>query len=168
MQSSRERILDVAACASLVALVDEHPASRAGEVDTQVQISLSQLAQVVGTPTQTRLLQVLDSPADTITLRRVEACTKELAIGFHTDVSFKTMQVPLNAEADYQGGQVVFATQKGFLCPSRAPGSYTVHDQQVLCCAVLCCAVLCCAVLCCAALLSHARCQFFFSADLSC
>lgn len=52
-------------------------------------------------------------------------------IGFHRDVSCKTMQVPLNLETDYREGRVLYAAHDGFLAPARTPGSYTVHDKRV-------------------------------------
>ena len=51
-------------------------------------------------------------PFNQIKLRRSEAGSPEAAqcIGFHTDHSERTMQVPLNSPAEYEGGRLVFAT----------------------------------------------------------
>ena len=40
-------------------------------------------------------------------------------------------QVPLNAESEYQGGMVIYATRRGFLRPRRLPGSSTLHYHDV-------------------------------------
>jgi hypothetical protein len=49
---------------------------------------------------------------------------------FHRDVSARrTLQMPLNPEAEYDGGRLVFASAGGFECPPRPAGSVTVHGD---------------------------------------
>ena len=38
---------------------------------------------------------------------------------------------PLNGEASYEGGRLVFATSEGLVAPPRPAGSATVHDHRV-------------------------------------
>jgi len=41
------------------------------------------------------------------------------------------MQVALNDESEYEGGRLVYATDEGLVCPSRKPGSATLHDSSI-------------------------------------
>ena len=50
-------------------------------------------------------------------------------INFHTDVSLKTLQVSLNGDSEYTGGQLVYATKGGLHIPERKSGSVTVHNN---------------------------------------
>ena len=122
-----------------MAFLNTHPASStpAPNGDVKVEISLAELARLVGMSQQQRLIGVFESSppqsrVSTVTLRRVRASGGGMMIGFHTDVSYKTMQVPLNQQAEYRGGRVVYARPDGFVCPDRPPGSYTIHDARVL------------------------------------
>lgn len=64
-----------------------------------------------------------EGPFDKCYLRRVWAGQ----LPWHTDTaSFRTLQLPLNN--DYQGGELVFATQSGFVV--REKGFVTVHDYD--------------------------------------
>jgi hypothetical protein len=130
--------LDLCACAALVGFVDNlRQQSLSGHAridkshgpcDEHVDISLLELAGLVGAHNQQRLSRLFDAAVETITLRRVQASGHDFVINFHTDTSsHKTMQVALNAPEDYDGGRLVFATDEGFLQPTRAPGSYTLH-----------------------------------------
>jgi small ubiquitin-related modifier len=77
-------------------------------------------------------------PFNQIKLRRTEAISPAVCIGFHTDHSERTMQVPLNSPAEYEGGQLVFATSNAvgnggrLVQPSRELGSVTIHDNGVV------------------------------------
>ena len=99
-----------------------------GAHDEQVDISAAELAALLGGAQQRRLASLYGSRVDRIAIRRVAAAGQSNVISFHTDTgSFKTMQVPLNEESEYDGGRLVYATSTGFLKPERLPGSYTIH-----------------------------------------
>jgi predicted 2-oxoglutarate/Fe(II)-dependent dioxygenase YbiX len=90
------------------------------------------LAALLGGAQQRRLASLYGSRADRIAIRRVAAAGQSNVIAFHTDTgSFKTMQVPLNEESEYDGGRLVYATSNGFLKPERLPGSYTIHHWNM-------------------------------------
>ena len=83
-----------------MAFIDNHPACRepAPDGDSKVEVSLGELEALVGRLQQQRLVRVFEasppqSRVSIITLRRVCATGEGLQIGFHTDVSLKTMQV---------------------------------------------------------------------------
>jgi predicted 2-oxoglutarate/Fe(II)-dependent dioxygenase YbiX len=42
------------------------------------------------------------------------------------------MQIPLNNDTDYIGGRLVYATDNGFVIPSRPAGSATIHTNQIV------------------------------------
>lgn len=72
-----------------------------------------------------------DKPVTRICLRRTEV--KDKSIPFHMDHADRTMQVFLNDEREYEGGQTLFATRKkGLVAARRTPGHFTVHDWDVL------------------------------------
>ena len=67
-----------------------------------------------------------------IILRRTEAAAGQ-CIAFHLDDSLQTMQVPLNARSEYDGGRLVFALGDGSLVvPEREVGSAIIHDDGVV------------------------------------
>jgi len=60
----------------------------------------------------------------------VRRCTQiGHAIKFHTDVSIRTLQVPLNDT--FVGGDLVFATNGKICVPQRPAGSATVHGNDI-------------------------------------
>ena len=63
-------------------------------------------------------------------IRRVQA--GGLHIPFHLDVTSKTMQVPLNGDHQYEGGQLVFLNELGVHMPSRPQGSCTIHEWDIV------------------------------------
>ena len=79
-----------------------------GKHDEQVDISLPELASLVGAEQQQRLVRLFAASVERLTLRRVQAPGRDLVLNFHTDVSsLKTMQVALNDECLYDGGRLV-------------------------------------------------------------
>ena len=77
-----------------------------------------------------RLRTAFGSPYDTIKLRRVAATNQ--CVPFHCDYSKRTMQVALNAEHEYGGGKLTFATAHGFVQPARPRGSATTHVNSLV------------------------------------
>eukprot|EP00466_Bigelowiella_natans_P012216 jgi/Bigna1/128778/aug1.7_g3486 len=64
-----------------------------------------------------------------IKLRRCAAHGQH--IGFHTDVSEETIQIPLNDDTEYEGGRLVFLNTGGIHVPKRSAGSYTIHPKDI-------------------------------------
>lgn len=42
------------------------------------------------------------------------------------------MQVSLNSDEDYEGGRLIFATNKELIIPKREIGSITIHDNSMI------------------------------------
>lgn len=90
--------------------------------ETKVELSMEQVKLVLGTLFFERLMS--HGPFDKCYLRRVTRGS----LAWHTDTaSFRTLQVPLND--DYEGGELVFATQKGFQIRNHKR-AITVHDHD--------------------------------------
>lgn len=96
------------------------------------QTELQELEQLVGRQQGQHIVRRYNSVIDRITIRRMHATEESLVIVFHTDhASYKTIQVALNLECDYDGGRLVYATSEGFLQPDSPPGSYTIHHCHI-------------------------------------
>jgi predicted 2-oxoglutarate/Fe(II)-dependent dioxygenase YbiX len=69
---------------------------------------------------------------DSIRLRRVSV--RGQAIGFHLDVpTVKTLQLVLNADSEYSGGWLVFATATaGLQIPALPAGSATIYSDDIV------------------------------------
>ena len=109
------------------------------ERDVRVVLSLEELSSAVGAAAVARLSSLLRRPVHQATLRRVQSsgtggCEAEggPVVPFHTDYALRTLQVPLNGPAEYDGGRTVFVSGEGFLVPPRAAGSAIVHDGRCL------------------------------------
>jgi len=63
------------------------------------------------------LRQRFDARIDEIVIRRCQAHGK--MINFHTDVSKRTMQVAINSDTEYQGGNLIYATRGQIHRPKR-------------------------------------------------
>ena len=129
------RVLNAPACAAVIDFFDFTKTTQHTRIDTShgkhdehLDISLIKFEQLVGRQQGQSLVRLYDSSIDRITIRRVRATEESLVIAFHTDKNtYKTMQVAINLESEYDGGRLVFATVSGFLQPDRPPGSYTIH-----------------------------------------
>ena len=96
--------------------------------DFKLQLSNTELAQIIGQTSYEQLVTQMDGTHDTILLRRCMQHGK--VIKFHVDHgSYKTLQVPLND--NYIGGRLVYATEKGLMYPERNPGSFTKHTNDI-------------------------------------
>jgi len=102
-----------------------------GQEDLKVELSLSELGDVVGEETVASLVALFNGRVDEVKLRRVEAGGERHVINFHTDVSLRTMQVTLNGEEEYEGGRVLFVTEDGVQQPPRPAGSAIIHDNSI-------------------------------------
>jgi hypothetical protein len=100
--------------------------------DVKLRLSEEELGGMIGAGASARVLQFFGGPFDTIKLRRVEANDTNHCIAFHTDYSYRTMQIPLNEPDEYCGGNLLFATAAGFVQPERIPGSPIIHTKNTV------------------------------------
>ena len=77
--------------------------------DLKINLTRTDLVALIGTEAVFELEKTFGQRYDEILIRRCQAHGK--FINFHTDVSLRTMQVALNGDDEYQGGNLVFATQ---------------------------------------------------------
>ena len=136
-----EQLLGAAERRILIDTLDAaHANDHAKPADFKLELSRAQLEDLVGRSAVARLAARFEEgwdgasepPFNGIKLRRTEA-VRGRCIDFHRDVSLRTMQLPLNDESEYQGGRLVYAHADGRLSvPTRAPGSATIHDREIV------------------------------------
>ena len=125
--------IDARGRTALVRRAQQHHSTTPGLHDLKVALSLADLQADIGSAAVDGLLEVFGGRVDSIKIRRVDATGGAThVINFHTDVSQKTMQIPLNSEEEYEGGRVIYATREGMRMQPRQPGSVTVHDNRVV------------------------------------
>jgi predicted 2-oxoglutarate/Fe(II)-dependent dioxygenase YbiX len=88
------------------------------------------LVRLIGSDAVAELEQTFGQRYDEIIIRRCEAHGK--FINFHTDVSLRTMQVALNGDDEYKGGNLVFATQGKLHAPERRAGTVSIHENDIV------------------------------------
>lgn len=76
--------------------------------DIKINLKRSQLVDHIGNEAVLELEKTFGHRYDEILVRRCQAHGK--FINFHTDVSLRTMQIALNGDDEYEGGNLVFAT----------------------------------------------------------
>ena len=124
-------LLDQAARSTLIQVLDElHQTEPAADV--KIQLSEKELAGMIGANASSRVLQFFGGPFDTIKMRRVEANGSDHCIAFHSDYSYRTMQIPLNEPSEYCGGSLLFATAAGFEQPDRIAGTPIIHTKNAV------------------------------------
>jgi hypothetical protein len=117
---------------SLVARVERsyQLQARPADADFKERISMRELRKLAGDAAD-RLVALLGQQPSEIWLRRTEAAAGRV-IAFHLDVSRKTLRVPLNDPAEYDGGVLLFALATGeLLAAPRTAGSATLHDCSI-------------------------------------
>jgi hypothetical protein len=102
--------------------------------DLKVLLTNNALSDIIGRTAYTRLARLTGGTHDTILLRR--CAEHNNVIKFHTDESYKTLQVPLNNESEYEGGKLVYITTgRGNAAtlhfPKRPAGSFTLHGNDI-------------------------------------
>ena len=129
-----DELLDAAACAALVRLIDARAAELppAEALDVRLTLTDEALEALVGAAQLARLRAAFGGPHDTISLRRAAADDDGQCVGFHCDSSERTMQVVLNGDDEYGGGKLTFATADGFVQPARPRGSATTHTDSLV------------------------------------
>ncbi|KAJ1485582.1 hypothetical protein T484DRAFT_2418631 [Baffinella frigidus] len=135
LESYSDAGLDARARGALMRHADTHHRAGAGQADFKLNLSHAELATCVGEEAARRLdglFRGYGGKDYTIVVRRVEAVAGGRCIAFHTDGSTPhTLQVRLSRESDYDGGQLVFATEEGLVATSRKAGSATLHDSSI-------------------------------------
>ncbi len=101
---------------SLIARVEQaRQAEPAAGADSKLRLEISELRELVDDRSGEvdRLIKLLGQPSCCkFWLRRTEAAPGQPeVIAFHRDVSRRTLQVPLNDPAEYDGGRLVLATR---------------------------------------------------------
>jgi len=114
---------------TLISYID---GKRAGEVDLKFSLTCNQLISIVGQLAFDKMKEVFESEPDEIWVRRAEFNGDAQGIKWHVDRIFRTMQVSLNGDSEYQGGKLVFAADGKIFVPSREPGTATIHDENVI------------------------------------
>ena len=122
---------NIVTSAERLALMHHADEKHSGERDLKIELSFESLAELTGAETASALLKRFDAPVHRIVIRRVEASPEQHCISFHTDVSLRTMQVPLNDEKEYTGAKLVYLLPQGLQQPSRPAGSFTIHDNTI-------------------------------------
>ena len=131
-----EKQLAVRSRSSLIARVEQaRQVEPAVGADFKLRLEMSELRELVDNSSGEvdRLIKLLGQPSCCkVWLRRTEAAPGQV-IAFHRDVSRRTLQVPLNNPAEYDGGRLVFASAAGeLLATPRRAGSATLHDSSVV------------------------------------
>jgi hypothetical protein len=124
------KVLDIKQRKALIQLLDETHATKGRPEDLVMNIPEQKLIHMIGARAVKRLSDLFQDEYTLIRLRRTEGSGK--CIKFHTDVSQKTMQVVLNAQSEYEGGRLVYATSEGFVQPQRPAGSYSIHTCKIV------------------------------------
>jgi hypothetical protein len=97
------------------------------QVDFKILLTKKDLNGIISPDSIKKLADLMDGDFNKIYLRRTQPSNK--IINFHTDYSLKTLRVVLNE--DYEGGLLIFATNKGFLTPSARIGYADTHNHTI-------------------------------------
>lgn len=127
----------------LIQLVDarhlEYGNASEDATDFKLELSLSQLASIVGTGSVSAVTELLGAPASVVVkIRRVTADGGSRVIPFHIDAGTHSsvLQIALNPDTEYVGGRLVYAVPRGndsrFVIPERLAGAVTVHNDKIV------------------------------------
>lgn len=97
--------------------------------DFQVDLSRSDLVDLIGHEAVQRCEQTFSEQYDRIILRHVTAHGRH--IDFHTDVSLKTLQIALNDDVEYCGGRLIYLVGENAVIMPRPKGSWTMHRNDI-------------------------------------
>ena len=99
-------------------------------IDMKINLTDAQLIAIIGQANFENLRRIFGQSYDEIVIRRCQATGK--FINFHTDQSLRTMQVSINSDRDYQGGQLMYLTNGKVIVPSRTAGTITIHENNIV------------------------------------
>ena len=104
-------------------------------LDMKINLNKGEITSIIG-PLALRELGKLFAgnqghTYDEILIRRCQATGK--FINFHTDHSKRTMQVSINSDRDYEGGQLMYLANGQIHIPSRSePGTISIHENDIV------------------------------------
>lgn len=126
-----EAVLDVERCQALVTYADEQACGQVG-LDVKLDVSMEQVCGVIGKEAFSRL-ELMFGRLDEIKLRRAEGNNQDpQCINFHLDYNYRTMQIALNGDTEYDGGRLTYLVDGEVKCPTRPAGSCTIHDDTIV------------------------------------
>ena len=96
--------------------------------DLKIYITDETLAKYLGEDAVKHLQELFGKHSETI-IRRCQSHGK--MIDFHTDHSFRTMQVALNDDTEFVGGRLMFASEGKLQAPARPKGTISIHDNTI-------------------------------------
>ena len=99
-------------------------------IDMKINLTDAQLIAIIDQANFENLRRIFGQSDDEIVIRRCHATCK--FINFHTDQSLRTMQVSINSDRDYEGGQLMYLTNGKVNIPSRTAGTITIHENDIV------------------------------------
>jgi hypothetical protein len=98
--------------------------------DLQIPLSRSQVNKFIGKDALTALDNIFGEASNDIVLRRCDYLNH--CIDFHVDYAYKTLQVALNDDSEYEGGRLVFVSNGKLEMPKRKSGTITLHERNII------------------------------------
>ena len=98
--------------------------------DLKIDLTREELVVHVGSIAVEELESTFGQKYDEILIRRCQAHGK--FINFHTDFSLRTMQVALNSDCEYSGGNLVYAIDGNLVAPKRPAGTVSIHQNDIV------------------------------------
>jgi len=100
-------------------------------LDLQIPIKRDQLLEVIGESALKEMDERYGQTCADIVLRRSSYLGH--CIDFHVDYAYKTMQISVNNDDEYEGGRLVFAGKDDKLhIPVRRRGTITIHEGKTV------------------------------------
>jgi hypothetical protein len=98
--------------------------------DLRIQLSRAELMQFVGEEALKELDSLFGEVSHDIVLRRCDYLNH--CIDFHVDYAYKTLQVAVNDDSEYEGGSLVFISNGKLEIPKRKCGTITLHEKNII------------------------------------
>lgn len=120
---------------SLIKLVDTSHSTANAPIhgDFKYYMTKEELQKILCGDTMQRLLSEWASESkewNEVIIRRFSATG--MCINMHIDHAFRTMQIALNNDTDYEGGRLTYAANGKLFTHNRLAGSITVHDNTIV------------------------------------
>jgi hypothetical protein len=98
--------------------------------DFQIPLSRTKLTEFIGEEALKQLDSLFGETSNDIVLRRCDYLNH--CIDFHVDYAYKTLQVALNDDSEYEGGRLVFVSNGKLEIPKRKSGTITLHEKNII------------------------------------
>jgi hypothetical protein len=98
--------------------------------DLQIPLFRTKLIEFIGEEALKELDFLFGGASNDIVLRRCDYLNH--CIDFHVDYAYKTMQVALNDDSEYEGGRLVFVSNGKLEIPKRKSGTITLHEKNII------------------------------------